>query len=165
MGAATDEEGIPDGTMGLDIGPNSAKAYVASSSSRAGAQFPSLARLTSPWHPFHSFAEVVQKAKVVVWNGPMGVFEFDNFANGTKAYVSWHAKQGRRRQDAHLCSSSTFMTQGHGCRRERHCRRQLRHHWYVREPRPGGPPAQFFLACAPSSHTRLTFFFFLLRRR
>lgn len=30
------------------------------------------------------FVEVIKRAKLVVWNGPMGVFEFDNFANGTK---------------------------------------------------------------------------------
>lgn len=48
--------------------------------------FPSLifsAVLPSYFNP--SFADVVSKAKVVVWNGPMGVFEFDNYANGTKA--------------------------------------------------------------------------------
>jgi phosphoglycerate kinase len=43
--------------MGLDVGPETAKA----------------------------FAEVVARAKMVLWNGPMGVFEFDNFAAGTKA--------------------------------------------------------------------------------
>lgn len=52
-------EGIPDGWMGLDIGPDSAK----------------------------SFAEAVHKARTIVWNGPMGVFEFDAFANGTKAVM------------------------------------------------------------------------------
>lgn len=31
------------------------------------------------------FAEAVKSAKTVVWNGPMGVFEFENFAGGTKA--------------------------------------------------------------------------------
>ena len=46
----------PD-AMGLDIGPDSAKA----------------------------FAEVVASSKTVFWNGPMGVFEFDNFAGGTRA--------------------------------------------------------------------------------
>lgn len=42
--------------MGLDIGPDSAK----------------------------HFAEKVAESKTVFWNGPMGVFEFENFANGTK---------------------------------------------------------------------------------
>ena len=48
---------IPDGTMGLDIGPESGALFAA--------------RLAD--------------AKTVVWNGPMGVFEFDAFAAGTRA--------------------------------------------------------------------------------
>ena len=48
---------IPEGWMGLDIGPETAKLY----------------------------AEAVKSAKTVVWNGPMGVFEFENFAKGTIA--------------------------------------------------------------------------------
>ena len=48
---------IPDGWEGLDIGPETAKLY----------------------------AETVKTAKTVVWNGPMGVFEFPNFAKGTIA--------------------------------------------------------------------------------
>jgi len=59
VGAATVEEGIPDGWMGLDCGPKSRQA----------------------------FAEVIARAKVVVWNGPAGVFEFENFAQGTKALM------------------------------------------------------------------------------
>mmetsp|Transcript_20285 Transcript_20285/g.64783 ORF Transcript_20285/g.64783 Transcript_20285/m.64783 type:complete len:425 (-) Transcript_20285:215-1489(-) len=55
----TQAEGIPDGWMGLDIGPASAAR----------------------------FAEVVASAGTVVWNGPMGVFEFDAFANGTKTVM------------------------------------------------------------------------------
>lgn len=43
--------------IGLDIGPESAKR----------------------------FAEVLRSSKTVFWNGPMGVFEFDNFSHGTKA--------------------------------------------------------------------------------
>ncbi len=43
--------------IGLDIGPESAKR----------------------------FAEVVRSSKTVFWNGPMGVFEFENFSHGTKA--------------------------------------------------------------------------------
>ncbi|MEY3614915.1 MAG: hypothetical protein RL752_823, partial [Actinomycetota bacterium] len=46
----------PNG-MGLDIGPDSAKA----------------------------FATAVSESATVFWNGPMGVFEFPNFAHGTKA--------------------------------------------------------------------------------
>ena len=47
---------IPEDMMGLDIGPNSANI----------------------------FALEIKKCKTVFWNGPMGVFEFPNFANGTR---------------------------------------------------------------------------------
>ncbi|GAA5890198.1 hypothetical protein JCM5296_002846 [Sporobolomyces johnsonii] len=57
VGAATDKEGIPSGIMGLDCGPESRKL----------------------------FAETILKAKTILWNGPAGVFEFDNFAGGSKA--------------------------------------------------------------------------------
>lgn len=50
-------ENIPDGWMGLDIGPDSVKL----------------------------FQEALQTCKSVIWNGPMGVFEFDKFAVGTEA--------------------------------------------------------------------------------
>jgi len=50
-------DGIPEGKMGLDIGPATVEA----------------------------FSEVLSDAKTVVWNGPMGVFEFPNFAKGTLA--------------------------------------------------------------------------------
>jgi len=59
VGSATVEEGIPDGWMGLDAGPKSVEM----------------------------FKEVVGRAKTIVWNGPAGVFEFDKFANGTKALM------------------------------------------------------------------------------
>lgn len=52
-----DEEGIDDGWMGLDIGPQSAIM----------------------------FGNTIRNAKTVVWNGPMGVFEMENFADGTNA--------------------------------------------------------------------------------
>lgn len=48
---------IPDGWMGVDIGPETVKA----------------------------FSEALKSAKTVIWNGPMGVFEFPNFAKGTEA--------------------------------------------------------------------------------
>ncbi len=48
---------IPSGWMGLDIGPKTATA----------------------------FAEVIGRAGTVLWNGPMGVFEFQPFAAGTRA--------------------------------------------------------------------------------
>ena len=47
---------IPADQMGLDIGPETAKV----------------------------FASAISECKTVFWNGPMGVFEFPNFANGTK---------------------------------------------------------------------------------
>jgi phosphoglycerate kinase len=49
-------DAIPNDQMGLDIGPESAKV----------------------------FASEIVKCKTVFWNGPMGVFEFPNFAAGTK---------------------------------------------------------------------------------
>lgn len=55
---------IPDGWMGLDIGP---KARMA-------------------------FEEVIQKSKTVLWNGPMGVFEMDSFAKGTETIAHAVAK-------------------------------------------------------------------------
>lgn len=49
--------GIPEGWMGMDIGPKTIARY----------------------------ADVVKNAKTVVWNGPMGVFEMPRFAEGTRA--------------------------------------------------------------------------------
>ena len=49
-------DSIPSDQMGLDIGPDSAAA----------------------------FAQAIKSCKTVFWNGPMGVFEFSAFANGTK---------------------------------------------------------------------------------
>ena len=53
----TDAEGIPAGWMGLDVGAESTKLFV----------------------------NAIQSAKTIVWNGPAGVFEFDAFAQATKA--------------------------------------------------------------------------------
>jgi phosphoglycerate kinase len=50
-------ENIPDGWMGLDIGPDSVKV----------------------------FQDALADCNAVIWNGPMGVFEFDKFATGTEA--------------------------------------------------------------------------------
>ncbi len=52
-----DIDKIPADKMSLDIGPKTAEIY----------------------------ANVIKNSKLVIWNGPMGVFEFDKFANGTKA--------------------------------------------------------------------------------
>jgi phosphoglycerate kinase len=52
-----DIDSIPSDWEALDIGPKTAEIY----------------------------REVIQKSKLVIWNGPMGVFEFDAFAGGTKA--------------------------------------------------------------------------------
>lgn len=57
-------DSIPSDQMGLDIGPESAK----------------------------EFARVIQPASTVVWNGPMGVFEFDAFANGTRSVAEAMSK-------------------------------------------------------------------------
>ena len=48
---------IPDGYMGLDIGPKTVEAY----------------------------SKIIREAKTIVWNGPAGVFEMDNFAAGTRS--------------------------------------------------------------------------------
>lgn len=53
----TEDQNIPAGNMGLDIGPKTEALY----------------------------ADAIKDAKTVVWNGPMGVFEFENFNKGTIA--------------------------------------------------------------------------------
>lgn len=52
--------GIPDNLQGLDIGPKTRE----------------------------KFKEVITQSKTVIWNGPMGVFEIDKFANGTKSVIN-----------------------------------------------------------------------------
>jgi len=54
------ESQFGDKAIGLDIGPDSAAA----------------------------FAKTIREAKTVFWNGPMGVFEFENFSHGTKQVAS-----------------------------------------------------------------------------
>ncbi|QCR33605.1 phosphoglycerate kinase [Lysinibacillus sp. SGAir0095] len=51
-----DIEAIPEEWMGLDIGPKTAEHY----------------------------ASIIKDSKLIIWNGPMGVFEMEKFANGTK---------------------------------------------------------------------------------
>ncbi len=53
----TENENISDGYMGLDIGPKTRELY----------------------------KEAIAVSKTIIWNGPMGVFEFSNFEEGTKA--------------------------------------------------------------------------------
>lgn len=55
--AITEDQNIADGYQGLDIGPKTVEKFV----------------------------DVVNNSKTIVWNGPMGVFEFPNFAKGTIA--------------------------------------------------------------------------------
>ena len=55
-----DIEKMPDNLMGLDIGPKTIEL----------------------------FRKYLEKAQMVVWNGPMGVFEYDDFAKGTEEVAS-----------------------------------------------------------------------------
>ena len=57
-------DAMPDGWMGMDIGGIT----------------------------IEKFTSVIETAKTIIWNGPMGVFEFENFANGTKAIAEAVAK-------------------------------------------------------------------------
>ncbi|WP_185873629.1 phosphoglycerate kinase [Blattabacterium cuenoti] len=52
-------DSIPNGWRGLDIGPNSIK----------------------------KFCNIINKSKTILWNGPVGVFEFSNFSIGTKSII------------------------------------------------------------------------------
>jgi len=58
-----DVNNIPDGWMGLDIGPKTISMY----------------------------KEILKGARTVIWSGPMGVFEFDKFSNGTKEIAKFLA--------------------------------------------------------------------------
>ena len=57
-------EEMPDGMMGLDIGPKT----------------------------FEYYFDTIMDSKIILWNGPMGVVEMDKFANGTKAVAEAVAK-------------------------------------------------------------------------
>ena len=54
--ALTDAMNIPDGWMGMDIGPKTIENY----------------------------KQCIMNSKTILWNGPMGVFEFENFSKGTE---------------------------------------------------------------------------------
>lgn len=64
--ASVHEGDVPDGLMGLDIGPKTIAIYV----------------------------KALQGAKTIVWNGPMGVFEMDAFCKGTEAVAKAVASSG-----------------------------------------------------------------------
>ena len=66
MKIAVQEDGVPEGYMGLDIGPKSEVL----------------------------FADALKGAGTVVWNGPMGVSEWDRFASGTTAVAKAVAESG-----------------------------------------------------------------------
>ena len=59
---------IPDGFMGLDVGPKTVAKY----------------------------KEILATAKTIVWNGPVGVFEFPAFASGTEAVAKLVAEATAR---------------------------------------------------------------------
>ena len=61
-----DSQGIPDGYQGMDIGPATRKLFV----------------------------DEISRAKTIVWNGPMGVFEFPTFAVGTRCVAEAVANNG-----------------------------------------------------------------------
>ena len=60
---SVDDVNVPDGKVAMDIGPKTVAAV----------------------------GELLSDAKTVVWNGPMGVFEFDAFARGTLDVARWVA--------------------------------------------------------------------------
>jgi phosphoglycerate kinase len=63
-----DAQNIPEQWMGLDIGPESVKNY----------------------------SELIASSKVILWNGPMGVFEMSQFENGTKSVAFSVAEQTKK---------------------------------------------------------------------
>jgi len=65
---ATEGEGVPDGYLGVDIGPRTAER----------------------------FRERIARARTVVWNGPLGIFEVPEFAEGTLAVARAVAEAGKR---------------------------------------------------------------------
>ncbi len=58
--SAAPSNNIPEGWMGLDIGPNACE----------------------------QFSNVIKRSKTILWNGPMGVFEMTNFQHGTKTIAT-----------------------------------------------------------------------------
>ena len=70
-----DDKNIPDNVEGVDIGPKSAD----------------------------TFSEVIKGAKTILWNGPMGIFEDDRFADGT---LPWPARFARPQHPVPKASSA-----------------------------------------------------------
>jgi len=68
VGKASDSEGIPDGWMGLDVGKESREL----------------------------FRDTVLEANTILWNGPPGVFEFPNFAEGSKDLLDANIKAAEK---------------------------------------------------------------------
>lgn len=66
--AADDASGIPDGWLGLDVGPKSTELFVAA----------------------------IRRARTIIWNGPPGVFEFPAFAGATQAMANAIVEATRR---------------------------------------------------------------------
>ena len=64
------EDGVPPDYMGLDIGENT----------------------------IENFVDVLQKSDYIIWNGPLGVFEFDNFSRGSRKIMErgWYQSNGFR---------------------------------------------------------------------
>jgi phosphoglycerate kinase len=58
--SVSNNNAIPDGWMGLDIGPQASEV----------------------------FSRAIEKSKTILWNGPMGVFEMEKFSAGTKAVAN-----------------------------------------------------------------------------
>lgn len=96
-GVVTDDANIPDGMMGLDIGPRTQS----------------------------SFRKEILRAKTVFWNGPMGVFEREHFASGTLAIAHALADSDAKSvvgggdsasaiRSAHLLDAITHVSTGGG---------------------------------------------------
>ena len=64
----SDVNEIPENWMGLDIGPATIK----------------------------KFTEIIENSKTILWNGPMGVFEMENFSAGTKAIAEAVARATKK---------------------------------------------------------------------
>ena len=75
-----DVDKIPDGWEGMDIGPDSEKAFAKVIEDSKTILW------NGPTGVFEAlFADVIKKSKTILWNGPTGVFEFDNFTSGSRA--------------------------------------------------------------------------------